>query len=154
MDTNKALNLVAGMCSNKECCSYDIREKLIKWEFPEQEVTRIMDFLYKNKFLDDLRFATFYARDKFRFNKWGKQKIIMMLKQKEVAPEIINEAISLLAKKDYDDTCLALITQKRKTLNDTDPYKIKAKLLRFALGRGFDYDTINKCIDKTITTDE
>lgn len=154
MDTNKALNLVAGMCSNKECCSYDIQKKLIKWEVPEQEITRIMDFLYKNKFLDDLRFSTFYARDKFRFNKWGKQKIIMMLKQKEVAPEIINEAISLLVKKEYDDTCLALITQKRRTLNDTDPYKIKAKLLRFALGRGFDYDIINKCIDKAIATDE
>lgn len=144
IDPKKALNIAAGMCSNKECCCRDIREKLLKWEIPEEEITRILEFLYKNKFLDDNRFATFYARDKFRFNKWGKQKIAIMLQQKGLPSEIITHALSLLEDQAYDNTCLSLLQQKLKTIKDTDPYKIKAKLIRFALGRGFDYDTIHK----------
>lgn len=146
----KALNLAAGMCSSKESCSYDIRKKLEDRELPEKEITRILDFLYQNNFLDDSRFARFYARDKFRFNKWGKQKITQMLKQKGISSELIEEAVGALGEEDYADTCRTMMQQKLKAIKDTDPYKIKAKLIRFALGRGFDFDTINRCLPQVV----
>ena len=83
MTPEKALNIAAGICSQKEYCTQEIREKLQKWELSENEITHILTSLRQHRFIDDRRFATFYARDKFRFNKWGRQKIAQMLRQKK-----------------------------------------------------------------------
>lgn len=145
MDYKKALNLAAGLCSKKEYCCYDIRKKLLSWEIVPEDCERILDFLRKNKFIDESRFAAFYARDKFRFNRWGQQKISLMLHQKGISSVIIKEALATLNASEYETTCLSLLQQKNKTLKDTDPLKAKAKLFRFCLGKGFDYETIRKC---------
>lgn len=152
MTAEKALNIIAGLCSKKEYCSKDIREKLLKWEIQEKEITKIMEFLYHHKFIDDARFARIYTEDKFRFNHWGKQKIALMLRQKDISPEVIDEAFEVLKKQDYDAGCLEILQQKMKSLSEKNPYQLKAKLIRFALGRGFDYDTINKSLDKLLNS--
>ena len=69
MDAKKALNIVAGQCSKKEYCSFDILKKLQRWELEEKDIAAVMEFLVKNHFLDDTRFAEAYARDKHRFNR-------------------------------------------------------------------------------------
>lgn len=148
MEPNKALNTVASICSSKECCSHDIQVKLKKWDIPETEVTRIIEFLYKNNFLNDRRFAFSYANDKFKFNKWGKQKISQMLRQKEISPSIITEALAGLEEDNYEETCLSLLKQKLKIIKDADPLKKKAKLFRFATGRGFGFDVVQKCLSR------
>lgn len=56
----KALNIVAGQCSKKEYCSFDILKKLQRWELEEKILPR-SEFLVKNHFLDDTRFAEAYA---------------------------------------------------------------------------------------------
>ncbi len=146
MDAKNALNIVAGLCSKKEYCLQEIREKLKKWDITEKDTARILDFLVQNKFIDENRFAFAYARDKFRFNKWGKQKIILMLKQKQIPAGIIRQAVETLDKKEYNTACLNLLLQKKKSLKNEDPLKDKNKLIRFALSRGFDYDTIRNCL--------
>lgn len=149
MDPKKALNLAAGLCSKKEHCCREIREKLGKWEIPENEINRILDFLTQNKFIDESRFAIAYARDKFRFNKWGKQKITQMLRQKGIQEDIILQALDGLGKNEYEEACLKLLLQKKKNAKDTDhPLKDKNRLIRFALSRGFDYDTVRRCIER------
>lgn len=150
MDAKKALNIAAGLCSKKEYCASDILQKLERWEIPAKEQAEIIAFLIKNKFIDENRFAVFYARDKFRFNRWGKQKITQMLKQKSISPEVIAGALSELDDTDYDETCLSLLKQKMKSIKDTDPYKIKAKLFRFGLSRGFDYDTTGRAVSRLL----
>lgn len=146
MDAKKALNIVAGQCSKKEYCSSDVLAKLRRWELEEKDIAEVMAFLVKNRFLDDTRFAEAYARDKFRFNRWGKLKIAQMLRRKLVADAIIEQALATLPAEDTDATCLDLLRQKNKNIKDEDPYKRKAKLIRFALSRGFDYETVNRCL--------
>ena len=38
MNKEKALSLAAAICSKKEHCSWEIQEKLVKWEIPEKEI--------------------------------------------------------------------------------------------------------------------
>lgn len=147
MNAKKALNATAALCSKKEHATADIRRKLENWGISAEDQEKIIDFLRKNKFLDDSRFARFYARDKFRFNKWGKQKIAASLRQKQIDSNIIAEALNQLETSDYSDTCLHLLQQKLKQSKETDPIKQKAKLIRFGIGRGFDYETVLQCCD-------
>lgn len=53
MDAKNALNIVAGLCSKKEYCLQEIREKLKKWDITEKDTARILDFLIQNKFIDE-----------------------------------------------------------------------------------------------------
>lgn len=137
---------MAGQCSKKEYCSADVLAKLRRWELPEKDIAEIMAFLVKNRFLDDTRFAEAYARDKFRFNRWGKLKIAQMLRRKQVADSVIGQALAALPEEDTDATCMELLRQKNKSIKDEEPYKRKAKLIRFALSRGFEYETVNRCL--------
>lgn len=154
MNPEKALNIIAGMCSKKEYCSKAILEKLSKWELSEKEIRQIMDFLYKHQFVNDSRYACIYAEDKFRFNHWGKQKIEMMLRQQGISTEYISAALSALKEEDYKTACMQLLKQKMASLAEKDPYKFKAKLVRFAAGRGFDFDTINNCLRTLLNNDQ
>lgn len=146
MKPEQALNILAGQCSKKEICSKDARQKLIKWEIQEEDIKKIMSFLFEHKFIDDERFARIYTEDKFHFNHWGKQKITMMLRQKGISQDIIDDALSIIPTDNYTEHCMELLQQKYRTLTEQDPYKLKAKLIRFAVGRGFDYDTVSKCL--------
>lgn len=148
LSPEKALNIIAGQCSKKEYCSKDVREKLARWELAEKDIAAIMEFLYRHQFIDDSRFARIYAEDKFRFNHWGKQKITMMLRQKGISSELIEEALEVIGNEHYDAGCLEILQQKLKSISEEDSYKLRAKLTRFALGRGFDFETINKCMEK------
>ena len=51
MNKEKALSLAAAICSKKEHCSWEIQEKLVKWEIPEKEIDRIMTFLHQHRFM-------------------------------------------------------------------------------------------------------
>lgn len=150
MTPEKALNIIAGQCSKKEYCSKDIRDKLCRWELSEEAIEKIMSFLLQHKFVDDIRFARIYAEDKFRFNHWGKQKISMMLHKKGLSTNIITNALKILDTPDYTESCLEILKQKRMSLPEQPVYQVRAKLTRFALGRGFDFDTINQCLEKLL----
>ena len=112
---------MAGQCSKKEYCSADVLAKLRRWELPEKDIAEIMAFLVKNRFLDDTRFAEAYARDKFRFNRWGKLKIAQMLRRKQVADSVIGQALAALPEEDTDATCMELLRQKNKSIKDEEP---------------------------------
>ena len=150
MTTEHALRIVTGLCSKKEYCTADILSKLRKWEIAEEDIRKMMAFLYQYKFVDDARFARIYVEDKFRFNHWGMQKIVMMLRRKGIASEVIEEALEAADIRNYREECEALLAQKMKTLKEQDPYKLKAKLFRFGAGRGFDFDTLHSCLQNLL----
>jgi regulatory protein len=154
MKPEKALQIITAQCSRKEYCSSDILEKLHRWELQAEEIQKIMEFLYQYKFIDDTRFANSYAEDKFRFNHWGKQKIALMLQRKRIKPELIEQALKNIESDTYQKECKTLLSQKMRTIHETDPYKLKAKLIRYGAGRGFDFDTLHYCLSQLLTNNE
>ena len=47
---------------------------------------------------------------------------------------------------DYRETLLQILKTKCKQIKDTDEYKVRNKLIRFALGRGFTMDQTLKAL--------
>lgn len=149
MDTNKAKSKLAKLCSTKEICRFDAIEKLHKWEI-FNEAEDIVDWLEDEKFIDDSRFARFYVRDKYRFNKWGRIKISYHLKHKRIPENIIQEAFQEINQEEYIQNLHSVLSQKNKSLKDEDPLQKKAKLYRYAQGKGFESDLIFMQIDDII----
>jgi len=146
MDYDAALKRAAALCSSQEQCSSHIREKLTSWKVSDSDAERIIDLLKKEKFLDDQRYATFYVRDKFRFNGWGKVKLRVMLRQKEIPLPVIEEALNQIDPELYKQTCTRLISEKSASLKESNQFKRKGKLFRFAAQRGFESDLIHQIL--------
>ena len=87
-----AYDKAAVLCSRSEYCTYEIGEKLKLWGLSPEEAVLVIENLIAEKYIDDERFARAYAKDKFKFNRWGKQKIAYMLRSKNIPAEIIELA--------------------------------------------------------------
>jgi len=144
----KAKSYAAALCSRGEKCSSDVFEKLLKRGLSFEDANEIIKFLQSENYLDDSRFAESYALDKFRFNKWGKIKIKMMLSQKQLPENMIDSAIKKIPDPEYLSILEKEILLKSKMVKDVDEFSRKMKIARFAAGRGFEQDLIFKVLGK------
>jgi len=147
-DQKIAFDKVAFLCSRSEHCTSDIQEKLKLWGVMPEDAGVVIEKLIAEKYIVDERFARAYAKDKSRFNRWGKQKIAFMLRNKKIAPEIIRLALEEIEDESYSDQLLKLLTDKAKTIKSENKFDRRAKLMRFAMGRGFEAEQINKALQK------
>ena len=143
----KALDKMRRLCSRREYCVSDIRAKLMKeLDGDVQKVESALNKLKEERYVDDLRYATAYARDKAAISGWGATKIRYMLSAKGVAKDVISEALNEVDEAKASSRLEKLLENKYKSLKDDPQWKIK--LLRFALGRGYSYDEVNDQIHR------
>ncbi len=145
IDLDKARIKIAKLCSIKEMCRYDVLEKLSKWEIKKSDAEKITDWLEDEKFIDDSRYSQFFVRDKYRFNKWGRIKIAYQLRHKKIKEEDISKAMLEIDNNEYENILFSLLLSKLRSINN-DKYT-KAKLYKYAQGRGFESNLIFKHID-------
>ena len=134
----EAILKAQNLCAGQEKCILDIRKKLYDWKLPANDHDAVIDLLIKDQFINEQRYTLFFAKDKFRFNKWGKIKIEYTLKQKNIPYEYIKYALDKIPEMEYDKLLENELIKKLKTLKDKDEYTIKSKLVRFASSRGFE----------------
>ena len=143
-----ALNKAMALCSHREYCSHDIYSRLQAWGVGENDSTRIIDLLKKEKFINEERFAKAFARDKFNYNKWGKVKIAAHLRSKNISAEIIKTALDYIDNELYIKVIKDLIAGHKKSVKAKNQYDLKGKLLRYGLSKGFEsnllYDILNE----------
>ena len=64
--------------------------------------------LIQENYLNESRFAQSFARGKFRIKKWGKQRIVRELKQRQLSDFTIRLALKEITEEDYHNTLYAL----------------------------------------------
>ncbi len=143
----QALHKAAALCSRSERCAFEIRQKLQQWAVNEDDIEKILAHLYNQNFLNDERYAHAFVSDKFKFNKWGKIKIAVQLRQKQLSDKDINRALETINISDYRKLLQDLLADKKRKIKETDKLKLKAKLIRFAVSRGFESDEIFRALD-------
>ncbi len=146
MNYSQALSRLTALCAKGEHCSQDIRQKLQRWEIPQAEQEKIMNYLIDEKYVDDARYARLYAKEKLRFNKWGKQKISFSLLQKGIDKSLIDDALNTIEESEYIAALKEILQQKARNLQAKSNYERNAKLIKYALSRGFTYDLIRQCL--------
>lgn len=138
-------------CARAEKCSQDARAKLRTWGISDADADKVLRQLQDQHFIDDSRFALAFARDKSRFNSWGKTKISYHLQMKGIPRDLINQALAGIVGDDYQEQLERLLRNKIKTLIPIeDPYQTRMKLLRFASGRGYEPDLIFAAVDQLL----
>jgi regulatory protein len=113
-----------------------------------QAAKEVADLLVEDKYVDDLRYASAFARDKSAIQGWGEVKIRYMLSAKGVPRDVIDRALEEIDQDKADSRLEKLLQNKLKSLKD-DP-QCRLKLLRFALGRGYSYDEVNDVVNSLL----
>ena len=145
-DKEVMLGRMMRLCAQGEHCAGDIRRKLSA--LPPEEQDEIVDRLVRDGYIDEMRYARAFARDKSALEGWGSLKIKLALQGKSVAPQAIDAALEEIDAGAASLKLEQLLRAKLKALaSETDPHKLEAKLLRYAMGRGYTYEQTKKAYD-------
>lgn len=152
-DRNKVLARLQARCVKRECCFSDIYKKaLAALEGDAEGAEELVASLVKDRFVDDLRYASAFAREKSRLGGWGPAKIRFALRGKGISAEVIEEALGEVDQEDADRKMLSVLSMKAKSL-EGDTRK-KSKLLRFGLGRGYSYEALSSAVADILSGSE
>ena len=143
----KALLRLTTLCVQGEHCEKDILAKMEKWGLGKEMQASIMEYLVKERFVDNERYCRAFVSDKMRYNHWGQRKIEQALWLKGIEKSVSSQVFAEIDTEEWVEILSSELSKKRKTVKGRTDYEIKKKLVRFAAGRGFPYGIISKCID-------
>ena len=142
----KVLDKLQAQCSRREYCSSDVYAKALKaLEGDEDGAVEVLEALKADKYVDDLRYASAFAREKASLSGWGKVKIRYMLSSKGIPGETISRALDEIDSDAAGRRMENVLMAKYRLISD-DP-QAKIKLLKFALSRGYQYNDIKSFVD-------
>jgi regulatory protein len=147
MTGQQAFQRLAALCARGEHCQSEMLEKMRAWGVAVEEQAQVMARLTQERYVDDERFARAFVADKVRYNKWGRRKVEQALWQKHIDGDIASRVLDEIDDQEYVNALRPLLQQKRRATKASTPYELAAKLMKFAIGRGFTMDIIRQCID-------
>lgn len=151
--TENAIARLEALCARAEHCSFELSTKLRGWGITGASAEEIINHLIDNRFVDDLRFAQSFVRDRYRFSGHGRRKIILALIAKHIPRNIINTALEEIDDEVYFNNLCHIINRKASSL-DMTIYDNRNKIYRYAIGRGYESNLIVKALKLYISNNK
>ena len=145
MERDVALKKILHYCDYQDRCRKEIFTKLNSFELADDDRNFIVDFLNDEGYINDERYCRSYVKSKLNLKKWGVNKIKLSLMTKGVDKEIIDDVLSEIDRDSYKEELVNLL--KNKKINEDDPYKRKAKLIRYAVGKGYSLSMVMEVLN-------
>jgi regulatory protein len=144
------LQKAAAYCAYQERTQDEVKKRLQKWKIWGEEADEIIAELITQKYISEERFAKTYAGGKFRIKNWGKIKIRQELQRRGLTEYNIREGIKEITDETYHQNLRELLLRKKNLIESKEPdtFRLKQKLARFALGKGYESDLVWKLIEE------
>lgn len=147
-DLNIAREKIQAYCAYQERCHQEVTRKLKSWGLISKAIELLISELMQFNFLNEERYARSFSRGKFRIKKWGRKKIRAELKKREVYDKCIDFAMEEIDDKAYFETLKEVLQKKNEHEKESDSYRRKAKLTRYLVYRGYEYDLIRDALEE------
>lgn len=145
MDAARCLARLQKLCSKAEYCRADVYRKALKdLEGDTEAAVKVVEQLVADKYVDDARYASAFAREKASLQGWGPVKIRFQLRGKGIKDADIAAALAEVEPEKAEAKLQKLLEAKARTLKG-DPQG-RLKLIKYALSRGYDYDVVEKMV--------
>ncbi|MDX2284576.1 MAG: regulatory protein RecX [Bacteroidia bacterium] len=133
-------------CAYRDRSRSEIVDKLHSLGVAGPEEDLYLEHLAAERFWDEARFAYQYARGKFNQNGWGRTRIRLELRQREVPAALIaSEMASAIPEAEYRAAIRKLAAAKLAQLGD-DP-QARDKTLRYLLQKGFEWEVLREEVE-------
>ena len=147
MERDIALKKILHYCDYQDRCKKEIFTKLNSLELTDDDRNFILDFLNDEGYINDERYCRSYVKSKLNLKKWGVNKIKISLISKGIDREIIDSVVSEIDQDSYKEELIKLLENKK--INESDPYKRKAKLIRYAVGKGYSLSLVIEVLNNS-----
>lgn len=125
----------------------ELSDKLKRAGSLDEDIERVLEFCREYGFVNDEQYARRKARDLQNLKKYGRRRIGQELRQKGIAQDLIDLAVSEL-EDDEEDMLYPLVLKK---LGGNFEKKSIDKCIRYFMYRGYGFGDIKSCIDKVKT---
>lgn len=137
-------------CIYQDRCHQEVEKKLKEFSLIALAKEEILLHLMEHDFLNETRFAQSYARGKFRIKKYGKQRIILELKRRDITAYNIKKALNEIDDEVYRTTAFEIAAKKSQYLTEKNPFKKRKKIFEHMVRKGYEYDLINEALDAAL----
>jgi regulatory protein len=137
-------------CAYQERSHREVRQKLYDLGLYTQEVDETLAMLITEGYLNEERFAKAFAGGKFRIKGWGRVKIIHELEARGLTKKCIHAGMLEIPDDDYVDTLTRLLEKKSSTLSESNLFKRRDKLAKFAIAKGYESDLVWKIVNDIV----
>ena len=149
MDYDKCLSRLQRLCSKAEYCRSQMYTKALRdLEGDADAAKRVVDSLVADRYVDDARYASAFAREKSSIQGWGPVKIRFQLRSKGISDADIASGMSEIEQPKAARKLESVLAAKYRTLQGD--HQCKLKLLKFALSRGYEYQEVSSILDLII----
>ena len=145
MERDLALKKILHYCDYQDRCKKEIFTKLNSFELDADDKAFILDFLNDEGYINDERYCRSYVKSKLNLKKWGINKIKLSLIAKGIDRDIIDSVVSEIDEDSYKEELVKLLENKK--INESDPYKRKAKLIRYAVSKGYSINDVMEIVN-------
>jgi regulatory protein len=145
----EALARIFKYCAYQERSHREVKRRLYDYGLKAEEVEEIITKLISEGFVNESRYARAFAGGKFRMKKWGRIKIENELKANGVSKNCIALGLKEIDNTAYRKTVRDLIVKKLKQETEKNPFKLKNKVARFIIGKGYEPDMVWEMLKDT-----
>ncbi len=144
LSAEEATHKIERYCAYQERCHMEVKNKLVALGVYGHTADEIIAKLIQNDFLNETRFALQFARGKFRIKKWGRIRMKIELKKRQVSDYNIQKALSQFDPINYKEAFYQWGQQKWEHLSQTssDIEEIQRKWVRYFQYRGWENELI------------
>lgn len=147
----QAKRALENYCAYQERCHKEVIQKLRNMRMIPEAVDLVVVHLLEHDFLNETRFSKSYVRGKFRVKKWGRKRLEIELKKREISKFNIQEAFKEISDVEYLNTFHTLAEKKAENIKEPNVYKKRKKLADYLLYRGWEshlvYDKVTELIN-------
>lgn len=129
-------------CVYQDRCHYEVEQKMRDFLLIPEAKDEILLYLIQERYLDEERFVRSYIRGKFYMKHWGRYKIQLNLKQKQISEKLISRCWDEIDDNDYKKTIRSFIEKQQDNIKETNTFKKKNKIIKFLISKGFEYEVI------------
>ncbi|MDN4013539.1 regulatory protein RecX [Chryseobacterium gambrini] len=135
-------------CVYQDRCHAEVEQKMREFLLIDEAKEEILLYLMNENYLNEERFTRSYIRGKFYIKHWGKTKIKIHLKQKQISDKLINLCFDEIDEDDYGKTIRRIYQDYYDKQSGLKEYQRKAKTIKYLMSRGFEYEKIIDNFDK------
>lgn len=145
----KWLDKLETFCAYQERTRQDVVLKMDRIKVPESIQQRIVESLLENQFLNEERYIKMFVNAKINIKRDGLQKIKYALRKKQVDLKLVEDILKDYQNENYKENIESLLIKKWEILKlKHEPRASKEKLIRYMLGKGYQYDDFKALIGK------
>ena len=127
---------------------YEMKLFLLKKEYPEELITKAIDKLIKQGYLNDKMYAKSYLNEQLLTTSNGPYKIKRLLEDKKISEEIIKEVLEQFSEEEQITKIAKLIEKKLKANHNKGGIVLKQKIAMDLKNLGYDISLINNGLSK------